>query len=209
MSLPIPETIPVEIVDTMYGDLHKHITSKALIVERMLEEAKNAVVLDLKDAEMAQTHAIQARDLSKRMENARKEIIDPYRKFTNSVNDTTKNLTQKLKQSEEIYAHKIDTWKIQERESQREQRRAAEKLQEALDLEVLPYYAEDITRIKSAGATSREQTTWHFEVVDQMAIPKELLAIDEEKVKAMLKAGIREIAGLRIYSTTKTVLVTR
>lgn len=208
-TLPIAHTIPLEIVDTSYGDLHKHITSKALIVERILEEAKDAVVIDKGGAEEAQTLAMQARDISKRMESARKEIVEPYRKFINSINDTTKVLTQKLKDAEEIYANKIDTWKSAERRAQEEQRRAAEALQEALDLEVLPYYAENLSTIKSAGCASFEKTEWHYEVVDEVAIPREMLRIDEDKIKALLKSGVRNIAGLRIYETKKTVMRSR
>ncbi len=208
-SLPIASTIPVEIIDTSYGDLHKHITSKALIVERLLEEAKDAVVLDKGGAEQAQTLAMQARDLSKRMDVARKEIVEPYRKFINSINDTTKVLTEKLKDAEDIYANKIDSWKSAERRAQEEQRRAAEQLQETLDLEVLPYYAENISKLKSIGAASFEKSEWHYEVDNEMAIPREMLRIDEDKIRALLKAGVRNIAGLRIYETKKTIIRTR
>ena len=36
-------------------------------------------------------------------------------------------------------------------------------------------------------------------VVDPMTVPREYLVVDEKAIRAAVRAGVREIAGVRIY----------
>lgn len=49
------------------------------------------------------------------------------------------------------------------------------------------------------GTTAGYRERWTFEVVDEKAIPRAYLTLDEPMVRRALAAGVREIAGLRIY----------
>jgi hypothetical protein len=49
------------------------------------------------------------------------------------------------------------------------------------------------------GTTAGYRERWTFEVVDEKAIPRGYLTLDEQMVRKALAAGVREIAGLRIF----------
>jgi len=48
--------------------------------------------------------------------------------------------------------------------------------------------------------------TWTFEVLDEAAVPVEFKSVDRTKVTAAIKAGIREVPGLRIFSNAKVTV---
>lgn len=49
---------------------------------------------------------------------------------------------------------------------------------------------------------------WDFELVDTDQVPRQYLAVDATKVKAAIKAGVREIPGLRIFSKASVRVTT-
>ena len=71
---------------------------------------------------------------------------------------------------------------------------AADKKQEAQALEKAP------TAIQAAGMGSATiRKVWAFEVVNVAQVPREFLAVDEQAIRKAVAAGIREIAGVRIF----------
>lgn len=47
---------------------------------------------------------------------------------------------------------------------------------------------------------------WTFEVMDKMMVPREYMAVDTVAVNAAIKAGVRDVSGLRIFQQTQAVL---
>lgn len=41
---------------------------------------------------------------------------------------------------------------------------------------------------------------WKFEVTDDLAVPREFLAVDESAIGRAVRGGVREIKGVRIFS---------
>jgi len=63
------------------------------------------------------------------------------------------------------------------------------------------------TAIKTAyGNTASSRTVWHFEVVDPSKVPLAYLTPDEKAIREAVRSGVREIAGIRIYSEQKAVV---
>jgi hypothetical protein len=56
------------------------------------------------------------------------------------------------------------------------------------------------------GALASARTVWSHELVDLALVPREYLMLNPDAVKAALKAGVREIPGLKIFETVKTVI---
>lgn len=50
------------------------------------------------------------------------------------------------------------------------------------------------------------QTRWTYEIVDEAAIHRDYLRVDTAAIGRAVKAGVREIDGVRIFSTTDTVV---
>ncbi len=54
---------------------------------------------------------------------------------------------------------------------------------------------------RSALGTTTTRKVWQHEITDADAIPREYLAVDEKKIAAVVRAGIRSIPGVRIFET--------
>lgn len=57
--------------------------------------------------------------------------------------------------------------------------------------------------IKTTGGSFTVKKVWTAEVVDESQIPREFLTVDTKKINAVVKAGVREIAGVRIYEKSQ------
>lgn len=94
------------------------------------------------------------------------------------------------------------------REAARAERERAEAAKEAANAP-----AAELTRARSdLGAVGSLRTTWHYEVTDEAAVPREYLSVDHAKVKAAMKAATKgrdcklKIPGIRVYSDSNTVV---
>lgn len=43
------------------------------------------------------------------------------------------------------------------------------------------------------------RTEWDFEITDESQVPREYLMVDESKIRRVVRAGIRNIPGVRVY----------
>jgi hypothetical protein len=55
------------------------------------------------------------------------------------------------------------------------------------------------TGIRTDYGTASERWTWTYEVVDLRQVPTEYLLVDARKVKEAIRAGARDVSGLRIF----------
>lgn len=73
--------------------------------------------------------------------------------------------------------------------------------------------AAELTRARSdLGAVGSLRTTWHYEVTDEAAVPREFLTVDHAKIKAAMKVATKggkctlKVPGIRVYPETNTVV---
>lgn len=57
---------------------------------------------------------------------------------------------------------------------------------------------------KAVGTTNRN--TWRFEILHAHMVPREFLMVSEDKLRAAVKTGIREINGVRIFEHSDVVM---
>ena len=55
-------------------------------------------------------------------------------------------------------------------------------------------------KVETANTNTNLIDNWKYQVVDEKAVPEHLKSVDDKKVKAAIKAGLREMTGLRIYN---------
>lgn len=186
---------------------------EARIVE-MEREAAAFRVTDEETAREATDRAGAVLAFVKKFEDRRKEIIKDADSFVRKTNQVCKPKRDRLDAVARRYKDALADYKYQEelkrREIVRKQEEERRKLQAALDaeatrLEVEPVVVAPVAVPRTAGpvraesATSSTVMVWDFEVVDPAAVPRPYLAVDPAAIRAALKAGIREIEGVRIF----------
>lgn len=178
-------------------------------IDKIIEHATKLTVVSNWSAEEAISFGGEAKQLAKSIDAARKAITDPARKFVNKMNDVAKVFTEKLEQVETIIKMKVSSWKRAQAEKVAIEEENAKALSESLGIEVAAYVVEAPKNIRGDGAMSYEQTVWRYEIEDESLIPREYLCIDDTKVKGVVKSGIRNIPGLKIFSEQKTIIKSR
>lgn len=189
----------------------QRIEAYAFQVEKLVDVANSYCVSSIWSAQEAQDFAVDARQLLKKIEQAKKDITEPARRFTTKVNNTAKIFTERLEETISILTKKVNRWK----EAKEKERALIEEedllLSEALNLDMaqVSTYQAPLKTIGSDNSVSYERTNWKFETQDLSKVPREFLKVDEEKVKLSIKSGTRDIAGLKIYSEQQTIIKSR
>jgi hypothetical protein len=83
---------------------------------------------------------------------------------------------------------------------------AAAEAQAAVDpiIPVVPVTAPASTVTRTAEGTAHLRKDWAWEEVDFNLVPREYLMLDTKKLNQAVKAGVREIPGIRIFEKPKT-----
>lgn len=193
-------------------------------IAEMASQAATYEVSDEPSLKAAVEMAGQAQTLNKKIEEQRKAIVEDPNRFVRSVNMFAKDFQGKLNLIVGGFKGKIGDYQhrreIERREAERKARKEAAKLQTALDAEakekgveapqvttpVLPE-PDRVTRT-DVGTSAHVRKVWTFEITDPGTVPREYCSVDESKIRAAIKNGIRTIEGVRIFETSQAVLRT-
>jgi hypothetical protein len=166
----------------------------------------------------------QVKSLFKEIEDQRKATVSNPNKFVKSVNGFVKEFTSKLGRIETVLKSKIGQYQYQRelerREAERKAQEEAEALQKRLDEEakergvepikvetpVIPK-DESVARAET-GASAHVRKQWKGEILDPGKVPRTFCSPDMVKINEAIRAGIREIPGVKIYEDISTVLRT-
>jgi len=146
------------------------------------------------------------------IEAKRKFLVKPLQDHVKAINDEFKKITGPLDEAERTIKKGISDWRISEdfKEKENERLRIAAQGRHAAqcgDVERLkdlePEYeaaAAVAPRTVTAGSTKASfRSAWKFEVEDELLVPRELCSPDDGKIRAAVKSGRRDIAGVRVY----------
>lgn len=73
-----------------------------------------------------------------------------------------------------------------------------------IQVAVAPVIPEVPKAVRTETGSAHQRMTWEFEIVDAGNIPREYLMIDEKAIRQAVKAGIRQIPGVRIFEQAST-----
>lgn len=177
-------------------------------IDDTLERAMLYEVCSHWSAEEAMNLIAKVKNYGKKIEEIRKRINEPYRKMQTYNNEKCRPFMERLDRIESILIAKIEAWKIKDMREQEDMEKEAELLRDALQLEVTPFVKTE-AQLRTSSALAYEKTTMKFEVECLAMIPINYITVDEDKVQEALKAGVREIPGLRIYAEKKTIIRSR
>jgi len=187
----------------------------------LVEQADGFIVEDVLGAECASDFLKQIKDTEKKIEAKRLEFTAPLNKSLKAINATFKHPKEQLAEAKKIVANKILLWRSIEAEKIRkveEEARKVEaekvkKIQEALKAEVdakkKQAMIEELIKAEEPKPIIEKQETtigntqarkiWSFEVIDFSKVPDKYKEIDKTEVNVSIRAGEREVNGLRIY----------
>ena len=126
-----------------------------------------------------------------------------------------KNFTEPLEGFKYEISRKMLTFRQEQETSRRKQEERLRKEQEAIQKklekkaerrgevapEPLPIVAipeAPKTTFNDLGAVTAKKI-WTWEITNENVIPREYLCVDEKKINGLVRAGVREIRGIKIY----------
>jgi len=183
-------------------------------IQELVRQSKAVEVVDTATAKQATETTALVATMIKRIEKERVNIVDEPGRYVRSVNSFVKSyrddldgVTRELKRKLGDFAYN------QELERRKEEKRLQEEaawkqkeLDKAADAakvervelpqQVLP---QKQAPVRSDAGTASTRMVWTHDVVSENAVPREYLMVNDKAIKAAVNAGIRKIAGVRIY----------
>ena len=164
--------------------------------------------------------------LYKRIEEARVSFVDQPNKYVKAVNSLAKHYQALIDDGRKYVKTQLSAYArhkameaqrkaLEEQKAREEARKAAEAEAAALKaeaekaglkapdidlpppVEAAPPMVEKTVRSSEGSATTVK--VYKFEVIDPQQVPREYLSVDEKKIRAAVKDGIRAIPGVNIY----------
>lgn len=173
-------------------------------------------------------------ETKKQVENRRKWFVKPLNDHVKAINDWFHGIAAPLEQADSILRGKVLRYRQEEERKRREEEARLRRLAEE---EARKRREEAEAAAKAAGEAPPEpelfapppvvvvpqmarttkadfgavqaRKTWEFEIVDESQVPREFLMVNEKAIRAAVKAGVRNIPGVRIFETETLAVVGR
>lgn len=191
----------------------------------MIEEAAKITITDFDAEAQALTVAKNAQQAAKKLDAKRLEFTLPFRTAADRVNNMVAPFVSRLtavqkdilKRQQEFRAQmaaeqrRIDEEKRRQEEEQRKQR-MLEDMETESPAPPTPPPAREAAPVaapppvSTGGAKVSTRRQWKYRIVDEKKVPKQYWQINETLIAANVKAGVREIPGVEIYSEDAPVL---
>lgn len=142
-----------------------------------VEYVKSLSIESKDEAEKSLDVACNAINLYERIEEARKSISEPGKKFQSEVNRLAKSFTSQLDEVKFGVIEKVDDWKRRN---------------------------DDVRHLETSMVSTFDKIEFSYEISDPTMISRDYLTVDEDKVKLAMKQGVRAIPGLKIIENRTT-----
>jgi len=191
----------------------------------VLQAAQSIVVSDAAGEEKAASFLGVVKAIQKKIEAKRKEYVEPLNAVVTKINAEAKSAALPFVQAESAIKKRLADYatEMDRKRDEEHAARNAEQVRLLKEAAVAPIEKQTAiaSRIDAVVAAPLPQTTkgvsadtgsvsyrmvWKWDVVKDAEIPREYLAIDNAKVTAAVRSGIRSIPGINIYEE-KTVAV--
>lgn len=225
MNFDLDDESAVEIMESTFGlskieQVQIDFKRYEAVVADMLKKADALTITDNKTDIQAVEMIGQAAAMVKAIENKRKEIVKAPNEFVKAVNQFARPYTDGLASVKSKLDQKHIKFKQQEEKKRLEQQRIANEAAQRLQAEINAAAAavdetptvvvqpvvleqERVTRTQSGSISIR--SVWAAEVTDFAALPDKYKKVDMVSINADVKAGLRNIPGVRIYEDQRTV----
>ncbi|MDE2022374.1 MAG: hypothetical protein KGI71_05700, partial [Patescibacteria group bacterium] len=174
-----------------------------------------AQLLKVDDAQGAGTASdmlVQLKRWEKEVEEKRAFVVKPLKEHVKRLDALFKPTLDQLEEAERLVKGKLLGFQEKERaKAEAERAKLLEQAEEAqaegdqdaaVELATQAMEATSIQKTVQAPSEMGSVQTkmrWTFEVTDLGAVPPEYMSLDEGKVRAAIRSGVREVSGLRIF----------
>lgn len=210
--IPKPGTFDLEPAKLMVSQYTKQL-------KELEAAAKKFVVKDEKSAVEITELGARSAKLFKALEEDRKKRTEPERDYVRSTDALYKPLKEIIKAIKEICGQKHrqyrDKVRLDEKKRQKAAEEAQKKLQAQMDaeakkagvesVEVAPVVVEkapEVTRSESGSAHTYKEWTWEEE--DFSKVSDEFKVLNTTLINKQVRAGVRQIEGIKIFQIEKT-----
>lgn len=188
------------------------VLSRAQAVTSAMVEIRDDMRLETaEDVQAAAELVKEVKRWHNEIDAERKSLTQPMDRIQKWINDLFRPVLSSLAAKEVRLKGMIANFHRQEQERQRQLLMAAatQAQQAKTPQEYKAVVNHAVATVASAAAVPKNITVaevWAFEVLDEAEVPVEFLSVDANKVNAAVKAGARDIPGLRIFSESRVTV---
>ena len=208
-ATPVLSLEPIRDALAVYGGL----------IQEMAAQAESLAV-DSHESNLAAVEmAGQVKKLGKTLEEGRVKYTKPANEHVKGINGLIKPFQTKLTIIEAGLKAKISQHQarveLEQRKAEEVARKAQAELQAKLEADAkaagveapklepaVIAKADPVARTESGTAYQRK--TWEFEIEDDRKVPETYKIVSEQLIRAAVRAGVRQIPGVKIYQKTQT-----
>lgn len=178
-------------------------------------QAEHLQVVDEESAKVATDMLGQIAKAKKAVEEKRQFFVKPLNEQVKRINEWFKQIISPLEKAEATLKNKVLLYRQEQERKRREEEERLRKLIEAEQKKLerqaakkgmpapppipIPVMPKQEKTFESTIAKATARTIWDFEIVDESKIPREFLMVNEKAIRAAIKAGVRNIPGVRIF----------
>jgi hypothetical protein len=179
--------------------------------ELIMREAKEMVVRDKASLTTAIDFLGRIATAKKEVDSRRRFFVDPLNQQVKNINDLFRSYSAPLVEADRIVRNKVLAYQAEEaRRVAEQQQKALEEASKHASEEFVPIIVEEPEKtVRSGAGSATTRRVWTFKIVDPSKVPDEYKVIDEKKIAAVVKAGVRNIPGVEIYLTSSLVVTGR
>lgn len=188
------------------------VLSRAQAVTSAMVEIRDDMRLETaEDVQAAAELVKEVKRWHNEIDAERKSLTQPMDRIQKWINDLFRPVLSSLAAKEVRLKGMIANFHRQEQERQRQllMAAAAQAQQAKTPQEYKAVVNHAVATVASAAAVPKNITVaevWTFEVLDEAEVPVEYLSVDSNKVNAAIKAGLRDIPGIRVFSESRVTV---
>ncbi len=178
--------------------------------DSLIEIANTFTVENQQQADKANDVLKDITDGLKKIEAKRKSFTAPLNQSLKEINATFKKIAEPINTAKQGLTSRLMAWRTQEqariREEQEKARKEEERRRKIQEAHAAKGHnvKEEITPVDKPvpfgiNDTTKTQLRWTFEIDDEAKVPREYLTVNNPAITKAVRAGVRDIPGVKIY----------
>lgn len=152
--------------------------------KRLIDEARELQIKEAKDIEQAGFTLTKLKEAKAMIDDYRKSMTEPLNKSLKSINTFFKQFSEPLELVDREIRARVQQFKLEF---------DASPPDEPKD------FAERGLILKNRVSGVKLKKVWKYEVTDKSKVPLELMVVDGVAVNKLIRDGVRDVPGIRIF----------